>query len=131
MTAPTPKAPGAKVITPTGVEYVDVIGGGPVSQMCTTQSIASLAAAGATGANPTGTAGPVAVNGTALTFLRSDGAPAVQKASNAQFGIAEGDGATITFVAGVGSTIGATAGPFTAITSITVVKGLITAITGT
>lgn len=52
-------------------------------------------------ANPTGTAGPSAVNGSATTFMRSDAAPAVQKASNAQFGLAEGDGVSLTCAAGV------------------------------
>lgn len=131
MTAPSPTAPGARRVTPTGTELVPLIAGGPIQQVATAQSIANLAPGGATGANPTGTAGPVAVNGTATTFLRSDGAPAVQKATNAVFGIAEGDGTTVTAVAGVLSTVGATAGPFTTITSITVVKGLITAISGT
>ena len=56
---------------------------------------------GASGANPTATAGPAAVNGVATTFLRSDGAPAVQKGSNSQFGITEGDGTTLTCTAGV------------------------------
>src|ERR1700761_1779194 len=51
---------------------------------------------GATGANPTATAGDVAVNGVATTFMRSDAAPAVQKASASQFGIAKVDGTTIT-----------------------------------
>ncbi len=72
------------------------------------------------GANPTGTAGPAAVNGVSTSFMRADGAPAVQKGTNAQFGIVEGDGTTITCVLGVCSSIGggatganptATAGP--------------------
>jgi hypothetical protein len=46
-------------------------------------------------ANPTATAGPTAVNGAATTAMRSDGAPAVQKGTSAQFGILETDGATI------------------------------------
>ena len=58
---------------------------------------------GTSGANPTATAGPTAVNGSATTFMRSDGAPAVQKGTNAVFGLAEGDGQTITLVAGVAS----------------------------
>jgi hypothetical protein len=57
------------------------------------------------GHNPTATAGPVAVNGSAYTFMRSDGAPAIQKATNAAFGIVEGDGTTITCVAGVASVL--------------------------
>jgi hypothetical protein len=56
---------------------------------------------GGTPANPTATAGPTAVNGSATTYMRSDGAPAVQKASAAQFGIVEVDGTTITSIAGV------------------------------
>ena len=130
MTAPAPTAPGAVLVIPTGTELVPIIAGGPIQQVATAQAIANLAGGSAGPHNPTATAGPVAVNGTAATFMRSDGAPAVQKGTNAVFGLAEGDGATITLVAGVASTLGATAGPFTTITSITVVKGLITAITG-
>ena len=37
----------------------------------------TIAAAGGTAANPTGEVGPTAVNGTAVTFMRSDGAPAL------------------------------------------------------
>lgn len=66
-------------------------------------------------ANPTATAGPTAVNGTALTYMRSDGAPAIQKASNAQFGISECDNTSITCLGGVFSGVfanpTATAGP--------------------
>jgi hypothetical protein len=61
---------------------------------------------GSSGANPTATAGPVAVNGSATTFLRSDGAPAIQKATSGQFGIVEPDNTTITISAGVISTVG-------------------------
>lgn len=68
------------------------------------QVFAGSSSGSGTGANPTATAGPTAVNGVATTFLRSDGAPAVQKGSNAQFGIVEGDGTTITCVVGVCST---------------------------
>jgi hypothetical protein len=56
---------------------------------------------GSTGANPTATASDTAVNGSATTFMRSDGAPAVQKASNSQFGVMEGDGSTISCTSGV------------------------------
>ena len=49
---------------------------------------------------------PAAVNGSATTAMRSDGAPAIQKGSNAQFGIVEGDGSTINCVAGVCTSIG-------------------------
>lgn len=65
-------------------------------------------AAAVTGANPTATAGPAAVNGVAATFMRSDAAPAIQKASAAQFGIVEVDGTTITAAAGVISAAAAT-----------------------
>lgn len=61
-------------------------------------------ASASTGANPTATAGPTAVNGSATTFLRSDGAPPVQKGTNAQFGIVEGDGQSIVCNTGVCST---------------------------
>lgn len=53
------------------------------------------------GANPSATGSDVAVNGSASTFMRSDGAPPIQKGSNAQFGLAEGDGASIDLTAGV------------------------------
>lgn len=55
---------------------------------------------GCTLANPTATASDTAVNGVATTCMRSDAAPAVQKATNAQFGLAE-CGAGITCTAGV------------------------------
>ena len=58
-----------------------------------------------TSANPSATAGPAAVNGVASTFMRSDGAPAIQKASNSQFGIVEVDGTTITSASGVISAV--------------------------
>lgn len=57
-------------------------------------------------ANPTATAGPTAVNGSAGTCMRSDGAPAIQLGTNAQLGLAEGDGLTIGLVSGVASTLG-------------------------
>lgn len=53
------------------------------------------------GANPTATAGPVAVNGSSTNFMRADAAPAIQKATNAQFGLAEGDASTVFAVGGV------------------------------
>jgi hypothetical protein len=53
------------------------------------------------GANPTATASDTAVNGSATTWMRSDGAPAIQKASASQFGIAKVDGTTITASGGV------------------------------
>ena len=54
-----------------------------------------------TGANPSATASDTAVNGSAATFMRSDAAPAVQKASASVFGVAKVDGTTITASAGV------------------------------
>lgn len=45
-----------------------------------------------TGANPTATAGPAAVNGSSPNFMRADAAPAVQKGTNSQFGLVECDG---------------------------------------
>lgn len=56
------------------------------------------------GANPTATASDAAVNGSAATFMRSDGAPAIQKASSSQFGLVKVDGTTITAASGVIST---------------------------
>lgn len=52
-------------------------------------------------ANPTALAGDVVVDGTAHTFLRSDGAPAVQKATTSQFGLVKPDGSTIDVSGGV------------------------------
>jgi len=57
--------------------------------------------AGSSGANPTATAGPTAVNGVATTFLRSDGAPAIQLGTAAQKGIVQVDGTTIVASSGV------------------------------
>lgn len=76
-----------------------------------------------TPANPTATAGPIAVNGSASTFLRSDGAPAIQKASNSQFGIVEVDGTTITASAGVISAVQPAPANPTATVGATAVNG--------
>lgn len=62
--------------------------------------------AGSSSGNPTAVASDVAVNGTAGTFMRSDAAPAVQKASSSQFGIVKVDGTTITESGGVISASG-------------------------
>jgi hypothetical protein len=67
---------------------------------------ASNGTCGVAAANPTATCGPTAVNGSASTYLRSDAAPACQKATNAQFGLMEGDGSTINCTAGVCSAPG-------------------------
>jgi hypothetical protein len=55
---------------------------------------------GAVGANPTATAGPSVINGSATTFMRSDAAPPVQVGTSAQEGILQGDGATLKITAG-------------------------------
>lgn len=62
--------------------------------------------AGSSSGNPTAVASDVAVNGTAGTFMRSDAAPAVQKASSSQFGIVKVDGTTITESGGIISAVG-------------------------
>lgn len=79
---------------------------------------------GASAANPSATAGPTAVNGSASTYMRSDGSPAVQKGSNAQFGLVEGDTTTITCVVGVCSTVGGGS------TTIVAPQGRLTLVTG-
>lgn len=56
---------------------------------------------GASGANPTATAGPAAVNGVATTFMRSDAAPAVQLGTATQKGIVQVDGTGICASLGV------------------------------
>jgi hypothetical protein len=76
---------------------------------------ASSGGAPASAANPTATAGDVAVNGSASTYMRSDAAPPVQKASASQFGIVEVDGTTITATGGVISAV-------TGVGSLTVVS---------
>lgn len=58
-------------------------------------------AGGSTGANPTASAGPTAVNGSAGTFMRSDGAPAVQQGTSGQKGIVQVDGQTILAASGI------------------------------
>lgn len=64
---------------------------------------------GAVGANPTAVAGPTAINGSSLNFMRADAAPAIQLATNAVKGVMEGDTTTISCTAGVCSAIGAAA----------------------
>lgn len=58
------------------------------------------------GANPTATAGSSPVNGTATSFMRSDGAPAVPLGSTTVFGLLKADGTTITVSGGVISAVG-------------------------
>lgn len=57
--------------------------------------------------NPTATAGPTAIIGSATTYMRSDDAPAVQSASNAQLGLAQGDGQTVCVTTGIAATCAA------------------------
>jgi hypothetical protein len=70
---------------------------------------------GSSAANPTATASDTAVNGTATTFMRSDAAPAIQKASSSQFGLVKVDGTTITASGGVISAVGGGGGTSPAI----------------
>lgn len=62
------------------------------------------------GANPSATAGPTAVNGSATTYMRSDGAPAIQLATASVKGLVQVDGTTITATAGVITAIGGVSG---------------------
>lgn len=52
-------------------------------------------------ADPTAIGKDTAVPGTATTYMRSDAAPAIQKATSAQFGLVKVDGTTITETGGV------------------------------
>jgi hypothetical protein len=56
-------------------------------------------------ANPSGLAGPVAVNGVATTAIRSDATPAIQLGSSSQKGIIQVDNQTIVATSGVISTV--------------------------
>lgn len=87
-----------------------VVSGGNVQSITTTGAPCDSALP--VGANPTATAGPAAVNGVATTFMRSDAAPAVQKASAVQFGISECDNTTITCAGGVFVSVGPVASVF-------------------
>ncbi len=73
-------------------------------------TIPSTSTASAVGANPTATASDAAVNGSALTFLRSDGAPAVQLGSSSQKGLVQVDGTSIIATSGVISATGSIGG---------------------
>src|SRR5271166_3840873 len=88
---------------PASTDTVIGVGGGTTDYQYTLAQIAtSIVPAGA---NPSATAGPAAVNGSATTFMRSDGAPLIQKASASQFGIVEVDNTTITAASGVISAV--------------------------
>lgn len=95
-----------------------VVSGGNV-QSITTAGGACATGAIPTGANPTATAGPAAVNGAATTFMRSDAAPAVQVATGAQEGIVQGDAATLAISAGIISIALNHANTWTAVQSFT------------
>jgi hypothetical protein len=92
-------------------------GRGPIQKLRLADITQALKQAGFSGggisisaADPTATASDTAVNGTATTYMRSDAAPAVQKASSSQFGIVKVDGSTITASGGVISAVAATGG---------------------
>lgn len=77
-----------------------------VDNLTITASGGVISATPGSAANPTATASDVAVNGSAVTYMRSDAAPAVQKGSNAQFGLVKGDGTTISVTGGVATVVG-------------------------
>ncbi len=91
----------------------------------------SAACSASTGANPTATAADVAVNGSATTFMRSDGAPAIQKSSASVFGLAKVDGTTITAAGGVLSAVTGGAGTVTQNGNLSVHAPLIGGTNGT
>lgn len=86
-----------------GSSYAQITLGAGLTMTGTTLS----ASGSVSGANPTATAGPAAVNGSASTFMRSDAAPPVQLGSASQAGIVQVDGTSILASGGV---ISATAG---------------------
>lgn len=90
-----------------GTARPQVLSGGDLAR---TIQAAGVGRPGAVGANPTAIISDVVVNGTALTFMRSDAAPPAQKASSSRFGIVEVDGVTIVAVGGIISAVGAGAG---------------------
>lgn len=93
------------------------------TKIATTAFVAAAASGGGTGANPTATASDAAVNGVATTFMRSDAAPAVQKASPSVFGLAKVDGTSITAAAGVISAVFPTATTLNAVASADTTPG--------
>lgn len=76
------------------------------------------------GANPSATASDTAVNGSASTFMRSDGAPAIQKGSSSVFGVVKVDGTTITSSGGVLSASASSAGTPPTIVQHALVNGI-------
>lgn len=101
-TAPTMSSPTVNTamtlgfLTGAGTECMQVSNTGVVSG-----TGSACGGSGSTGANPSATAGPTAVNGSATTFMRSDGAPAIQLASASQKGVVQGDGVTTAITSGV------------------------------
>jgi hypothetical protein len=69
------------------------------------------------GANPTATAGTSPVNGSASTFMRSDGAPALPVATTSVPGVVRPDGTTITILGNVISASGGGSSAFSSLTS--------------
>ncbi len=96
------------------------------NQLVGTGSVASTGGGGIVGANPSATASDVAVNGSAVTYMRSDAAPAVQKTSATVFGLCKVDGSSITASGGTISSTGATFANPTATASDTAVNGTAT-----
>lgn len=93
--------PGNTVVGRLGTSSGDA---GPIALkelMTTTEATAAIVSQQPKSANPTATAGPVAVDGTAPTFMTSDSAPAVQVATAGQKGLVQPDGTTITISSGV------------------------------
>lgn len=81
----TPAAGAFTTLSATGNLTTNVTGGGTqCAQVSNTGVLSGTGAAcggsGSTGANPTGTVGLSAVNGSATTYLRSDGAPPLSQA---------------------------------------------------
>jgi hypothetical protein len=123
-TAPTISSPTIN----TAATLAFITGSTQCLQVSTTGVVSGTGAvcggSGSTGANPTATAGPTAVNGVATTFLRSDGAPAIQLGTNAQKGIIQVDGTTITATAGVISAVASGT-----VTSVTPGAGQVSSVT--
>lgn len=103
-----------------------IVSDGTNYQVTNTPVASSLAPA-----NPTATAGPTAVNGSASTYMRSDGAPAVQLATAAQKGVVQGDGSTLPITSGVMACATATTSQLGCVkpdgSSITISAGVISA----
>lgn len=97
---------------------------GTDGQFLTTHGVAAdpTWTTGPVGANPTATISDTVVNGTATTFMRSDAAPAAQKASSSLFGIVKVDGTSITATAGVISATGGGGGG--SVTSVDGIDGI-------